>query len=147
MQKKQQQCTGDDHASSATQQVASDAVNDIPQNLSGDDSYCQSPSPKTASEPPDSCRREGRAEQQEQNSNRGAQRRELLVRRRVERPDAIERGATPKQSGGGKTCHDRTKEQENAYGRESWRLGHRLPHMLNISQRRGHLPIFGEASR
>jgi hypothetical protein len=100
--------------------------------------------PKAASEPSDSCRGEGSAEQQEENPYRTAQRRELLVRYRIESPETIESRASPKQSSCGETRHDGTKEQENAYRSESWRLRADskieasaivVAHLLNMSQR------------
>jgi hypothetical protein len=103
------------------------------------------PSPKAASEPSDSCRGEGRAEQQKENPNHTAQRRELLVRYRIEGPETIEGRASPEQCSCGEARHNGTKEQENAYRSESWRLSSDseiepgaivVPHQLNISQLR-----------
>ena len=89
----------------------------------------------------DCCRGEGRAEQQEENPNRTAQRRKLLVRCRIEIPETIKNRASPKQSSCGETRHTGTKEQKNACCSESWRLSSDsdaidVPHLLNISQLR-----------
>jgi len=111
-------------------------VNEIPDNLCGDDYDCESPPPKAASEPPDSRRGEGRAQQKKQNSDGTAQRREPLVRYRSENPDAIKRCPWRKKSDCGETRDGRTKEQENAYRRESSRLAVDSGlHALNISGR------------
>ncbi len=69
----------------------------------------------------------------------------LLVRYRIESPETIEGRASPKQSSRGEARHNGTKEQENAYRCESWRLSSDseiepgaivVPHLLNISQLR-----------
>ena len=79
----------------------------------------------------------------EENPNRTAQRRELLVRYRIETTNTIKRRASPKQSSCSETRHDGTKEQRNAYRGESWRLRPDreigpgaiiVPHLLNISE-------------
>jgi hypothetical protein len=62
------------------------------------------------------------AEQRKENSNRTAQRYELLVSDRIESPETIQSRASPKQSSGGETRHNGTKEQENADPSKSWRL-------------------------
>jgi hypothetical protein len=67
----------------------------------------------------------------------------LLVRYGIESPDTIKHSAAPEQSSCGKTRHDGTKEEENAYRCESRCLrpdgeveaGAIGSHLLNISQR------------
>jgi hypothetical protein len=89
---------------------------------------------KAASEPPDSCRDKSRGKRQEENPNDTAQRRELFVRSRIERPETIKRRASPEQSSCGETRHDGTKEQENADRSKSLRFRtDSVPHLLNIS--------------
>lgn len=97
------------------------------------------------SEPPDSRRGKGRAEQKEENPDCTAQRCELLVRCRIESPDTIKSRASPEQSNRSKTRHDGTKEQENTDCSESWCLRSDsgiepgeivVRHLPNISQRR-----------
>jgi hypothetical protein len=58
------------------------------------------------------AREEGRTDSQEENPNETAQRRELLVRSRIESPETIKSRASPVQSNSGETRHDGTKEQE-----------------------------------
>jgi hypothetical protein len=110
------------HKGDGAEPIASDAVNEIPDNLCSDDRDRESPSQKAASKPSDSCRGESRTEQREENPNRTAQRRELLVRSRIESPETIKSRALPRQSSCSETRHNRTKEQENAYCSESRRL-------------------------
>ena len=69
-----------------------------------------------------------------------AQRRELLVCSRIERPETIKNRASPQQGSCGETGHGRTKEQENAYRSERPDSESRLVrfvalHLLNISRR------------
>ena len=86
-----------------------------------------------ALKPSDSRRGEGRAERQEENPNDAAQRRELLVRGRIERSETIKNRASPEQSCCGETRHDGTKEQENADRSKSSRFRpSSVPHLLNI---------------
>ena len=59
------------------------------------------------------------AEQEEQNPNDTAHRHEPLVRHLIENPHAIKRCPSPKESNCCETCHNRSKEQENAYRIES----------------------------
>jgi hypothetical protein len=80
------------------------------------------PSPEAASEPPDCRPGEGGAEHQEENPNDTAQRRELLVRVRIEHPETIKSRASPQQGSWGETGHGRTKEQENVHRSASGRL-------------------------
>jgi hypothetical protein len=81
--------------------------------------------------PSDSCRDEGRAERQEENPDETAQRRKLLVRGWIERPDTIKSRASPEQSSCGETRHDGTKEQENADRRKTSRFRpDSVPHLL-----------------
>jgi hypothetical protein len=123
----------------AAQPLASHAVHDISQRLSADYRNRQPPSPKAASEPPDSCCDEDCAESQEENPNDTAKRSELRVRSWIETPDAIKRRASPEQSNRRKARHGGTEEQENPYRSESGCLGRgggcAAPHLLNISQR------------
>jgi len=95
--------------------------------------------------PANSCRGEGRTEQQEENPNRAAQWRELLVRHRIENPDTIKSRASPEQSSCGETRHNGAKEQENADCGEAGGLSPDseiearvivVTHLLNISQGR-----------
>jgi hypothetical protein len=54
----------------------------------------------------------------------GCCRHEPIVRYQIENPETIKRCPSPKESDCGETCHNRAKEQENAYRGESSRLTH-----------------------
>lgn len=122
-QKKQQERTGDDDADPAPEPVASDAVHYIAQNLCSDYRNRESPSPEAAQEPSDCGRGECGGEQQEQNPNLCAERRELLIGCGIESPDSVESRAAPEQSGGGEARHTCAEDQEDADGREARWLG------------------------
>lgn len=113
-QQKQQECAGEDDAGSTAQPVASDAVHKISHDLRGDEYHSQSPSPKTAAEPPESCGGEESAEEEEENPNRTAQWGELFVGCRIESPRTIQDRSSPKQSGCSETRHGSAEEQEDA---------------------------------
>ena len=89
------------------------------------------PSPKAAAEPPDSCRDQSRGERQEENHNNTAQRRELVVRSRIESPETIKRRASPEQSSCGESRHHGAEEQENPDRSKSSRFSRdSVPHLL-----------------
>jgi hypothetical protein len=91
----EQQGTGDQKADSAAPEVTPNAINQIAQNLSGDDGRSQSPSPKSAAEPAGPGERQCCAEKHEENPDGSATRRELRVCGGVERPDSIQSRAGP----------------------------------------------------
>jgi len=79
------------------QPVASDKIDDVPKDLGSDDCNCQSPSPQSMPEPPYSRHRQSGTQDQKQNPDLAAERRELPISRWIERPNAIKNCPTPDQ--------------------------------------------------
>ncbi len=69
-----QQRSGNRYANASSQEVPSEAIDQISQNLSRDNGDAQSPSPKLAARPAHSSQRQDRAQQQEGNPDRLAKR-------------------------------------------------------------------------
>jgi hypothetical protein len=89
---------------------------------------------KAAAEPPDSCSDESRGERQEENHDNTAERRELVVRSRIESPETIKRRASPEQSSRGKSRHHGAEKQENPdRGKSSRFRRDRVLHLLNLN--------------
>ncbi|MFZ3277861.1 MAG: hypothetical protein WB628_13045 [Candidatus Sulfotelmatobacter sp.] len=79
-----QQRSADREANAAMQEVSSEAIDQISQNLSCDNGDAQSPSPELAAKPAHSSQRQDRGQYQEGNSDQLARRRKLLPGARVE---------------------------------------------------------------
>jgi hypothetical protein len=90
LKKIKQERAGNREPDSATHKIASENVEQVSRDLARHDHDGQSPSPTASSKPADSCHRQGRGQQQKQNSNPATQRGKLLVSRRIESPDSVE---------------------------------------------------------
>jgi len=69
-----QQRSGNREANAASQEIPSEAIDQISHNLSRDNGDAQSPSPEPAAKPAHSSERQSRAQHQERNSDQFAER-------------------------------------------------------------------------
>src|SRR5277367_2055370 len=116
-----EQRAGDYYTDAAFDQVSRESVDRVSGDLGGDDRDGQPPSPHTAFEPACSGGGESDGEQKEQGAHHFAERSELFVGARIEKPDAVQRGAWKCQGQSGEGRHAGAEDQENAHGREAAR--------------------------
>src|SRR5271156_4339659 len=93
-----EQRAGDRDADAAFDQVSGESVDRVSGNLGGDDRDSQPPSPNAAFEPKCGSGGKGDGEQKEQDADFFAERSKLFVGARIEKPDAVQRGAWKCQS-------------------------------------------------
>jgi hypothetical protein len=141
---------GNHEADSSVQDIASDEVDQIAQNLSSEDDDGESPSPKAAPEPAGRGERESHAEKEEENPYDSAERGELVVGSRIERPHSIQCCVRPQQRCSGESGHNGAEDEKDADGGHARSLSARVSavvrprvilHVRNITERAGRASI------
>ncbi len=125
-------------AHSAAQEIPSDAIDQVSQNLSGDDGNGDSPSPRPTAKPSHSGKRQDRAEHQEGDTRRSTERDELIVGDGIEFPHLVENRARPGQRCSRERSHRHAKKKKGPKGDEpiarssKWVLLHTILHSPTI---------------
>ena len=122
-----------DHAFNHASQEEIDQVAD---DLGRHDRHCQPPRPETSLEPPDASGVERNCDDEQSEPGYAAERRELRMSARIQRPDVIQCGPWPHQGDSGERSRPCSPQQKDAKSRDAAGTSRNLVsgiHVLNIN--------------